>query len=443
MSYDRAPESPQAVLEGRGRSQLGGTAILTVTMLGVSAGNYLLNLALAQMLPPAEFGDANLAVNLVLIAAAVAATLQLVTARSVAADPARSVEVGRKLSRAAWAIGLTVGAALALVCVPLAELLGTSEPVMFVIIGAGLPVYFAQAVRRGRLQGETRIGRLAVSYAIETATRLVIAVAAVAAGYGVIGAAVAISLSFVASALVAGRGRTLAPGAGAEVASRSEPSNVSLSAVSMAASVLLVAQVLIANGDVLLAKAKLSPTEAGGYAAAAVIGRAIFFLSWAIVHATFPHVARAGLSPDERRQIVRRALGLVCALSVLGVAGLAVLGERTAEILLGSQYADSAQLLVGYSIATSCFALGNLLASVDLAAGRLAGPVALLTGAALQCALLLTMGSTPPMMVRAQVIAMVVTLALCALAHVWSERLDHRSWTPEDQCPRPTAVRSA
>ena len=57
------------------RRHLDGAAILTVTMLGVSAANYALNLVLARFLSPAEFGDANLAVNVVLIAAAAAATL--------------------------------------------------------------------------------------------------------------------------------------------------------------------------------------------------------------------------------------------------------------------------------------------------------------------------------------------------------------------------------
>jgi len=275
------------------RQQLSGALILTVTMLGVSAANYLLNLLLARFLSPAEFGDANLAVNLVLAAAAAAAMFQLLSARSGAIDDPEGIESRRRLMRWAWGVGGVIGIGLVLGSSTLTHTFSTSTPLLFVVIGIGLPIYLAQAVMRGALQGDLRLGRLAVSYAVEAATRVGIALVMLALGFGVIGAAVAISLSFVASAIAARhRVVTATPGKHAGPGA-TETEEGGLAAVSVAATVLLVGQVVIANGDVVLAKAVMAPEAAGAYAAAAVIGRGLYFLSWAVVHSTFPIVARA------------------------------------------------------------------------------------------------------------------------------------------------------
>lgn len=404
------------------RRHLDGAAILTVTMLGVSAANYALNLVLARFLSPAQFGDANLAVNMVLIAAAGAATLQLLSARCGAVDDPVAVAERRGLTRWAWAIGAAAGFALVLGSSVLAGTFNTSTPLLFVVIGVGLPVYLAQAVMRGALQGDLRLGRLAISYAVEAVTRVGIALIMLALGFGVVGAALAISLSFVASALVVRRRVGTAAGhPGGGDTTRTAPRVTGT--VSAAATILLIGQVVIANGDVLLAKALMTPEAAGGYAAAAVIGRGLFFLSWAVVHSTFPVVARAE-NAAQRRAASVRALALVISTCAIGILGLALLGETLAPVLLGAGYTDAVGILVPYAVATTLFAVANLIASLDLAAGRWRAPAALLLGAGLQTLLLIGFGTTPMSMALAQVVAMAVTGLLVGAAHLCDNRSD-------------------
>ncbi|CAN5560683.1 hypothetical protein BH11ACT6_BH11ACT6_24270 [soil metagenome] len=422
------------------RQQLSGALILTVTMLGVSAANYLLNLLLARFLSPAEFGDANLAVNLVLAAAAAAAMLQLLSARSGSIDDPEGIEARRRLTRWAWGIGGVLGVGLAIGSSTLAHTFNTSTPVLFVVIGIGLPVYLAQAVMRGALQGDLRLGRLAISYAVEAVTRVGIALAMLALGFGVIGAAVAISLSFVASAIAA-RYRVSTTTAGERAGGGATKSaEGGLAAVSVAATILLVGQVVIANGDVVLAKAVMAPEAAGAYAAAAVIGRGLYFLSWAVVHSTFPVFARAS-GPEERRKAMIRALSMVVSTCVVGVAGLALLGNRLAPLLLGDGYEAAAEVLVPYAIATALFAVANLVASLDLAIGRWRAPFALLLGAALQTLLLLTFGATPMSMAIAQVVAMTATAVLVGAAHLCDNRSDLPSSQPTKTSTNSEAMR--
>ena len=402
------------------RRHLSGALVLTATMLAVSGSNYLLNLVLARFLSPAEFGDANLAINLVLIAAAAAATLQLLSARSGAIDDPAAVATRRRLTRGAWIIGGIAGAGMTFGSFYLADTFSTSTPLVFVLIGIGLPIYLTQAVFRGALQGDLRLGRLAVSYAVEAAVRVAISLGALALGYGVTGAAAAISVSFVASALIA-RHRVAVPVDDRHAVAA--PSG--LAALSLSATALLVGQVVIANGDVVLAKAVMAPETAGTYAAAAVIGRGLFFLSWAVVHSTFPVVARAENAADRRPAAVR-ALAMVMTMCAAAVIGLAVLGDRIAPLLLGDAFADAADILVPYAVATTLFAVANLVASLDLAAGRWRAPGALLIGAGLQTLLLISFGSTPMSMTLAQVVAMALTALLVGAAHLCDNRMDRQ-----------------
>ena len=412
---------------GVARRQVNGALILTVTMLGVSASNYGLHLLLARFLTPAQFGDANLAVNVVLVAAAAAATLQLLSARLGAIGDPAAIAARRRLMRCAWMLGGAVGLAMILGANTLAAAFSTSTPLLFVALGAGIPVYLAQAVMRGALQGDLRLGQLALSYAVEATARVAFTLVMLTLGFGVTAAAVAISLSFVASAITVGhRTAQMVPTAGLTGQPRT-------SAVSASAIVLLTAQVVIANGDVILAKAVMTPQAAGAYAAAAIIGRGLYFLSWAVVHSTFPVVARTE-DPEERRSASLRALSMVAAFCVVGVTALALLGGQLAPLLLGADYAGAADVVVPYAVATSFFAIANLVASLDLAVGRRHAPLALLLGALLQTLLLLAFGSTPMSMVFAQVAAMLATVVLVGAAHL----RDNRSDLPNSHPAHPT-----
>jgi len=395
------------------RTVLTGTAVLSTTMLLVSAVNYLLNFALARLLDPAEFGDATLAITLVLSAAVVAATLQLVASKSIAADPESIEGVRRTLVRLALIaggialVGLGGGAWL------IADALSVSSPWMLVIIALGLPVYFVQAVHRGALQGQLRFGRLALTYGVEAAVRVLVVLGLVVAGLGVVGASVGILLSFVASAVIA-RARVHGH------APRPAPIPwATLQATVVIAITLLIGQTLMNNADLVIAKAVLDAPTAGIYAAAAVLGRSVFFVSWSVVHVVFPVIASVSSTATQRVRAALTAVGIIVAVGGVAVGVAALAGDELMRIIFGSEYAAAAELLVPYLIATSLFALANLLAAVDLARGRFAGPLVMAIGATLQTVALVLWASTPQSLVLLQIAGTAATLvALVAVVTV-------------------------
>lgn len=117
-----------------------------------------------------------------------------------------------------------------------------------------------------------------------------------ALGYGVNGATLGLSISFVASWAVVAR-------SSAGCRRRDTHIDVPFSKAVGPVSMLLLGQVVINNGDVLLAKSIFPPDEAGAYIAVALAGRAVIFGSWAIVQAILPAAIR---EPDARNSPVLR-----------------------------------------------------------------------------------------------------------------------------------------
>lgn len=400
------------VRPARRGSLLANSAMLSTTALAVSAANYLLNVVLARWLPPAEFGDVSLVVNVVLVGSLVAATLQLVASRATASAPAARDAARRILVRGALVVGAVTLAGLGGGAWLLADALNASTPWLFVVLGLGLPVYFVQAVHRGVLQGELRFGRLALSYGVEAAARVGVTVALVAAGFGVLGAAVGVAVSFVASAAVA-RVRPLAA-----AAPTIDVAALGLRAAVAGATVLLIGQTVVNTADLVISKARFDPATAGVYAAAALVGRALVFLSSSVVSSVFPVVARDGISAGERRRAILGAVALTVAIGVVGTLGVALGGHLLIAVAFGEGYAGAEALLVPYALATALFALANLLASVEVARRRIAAAVVLSAGALAQTVVLAVWGSTPQALAWLQVVAMAVTALAVAIAHL-------------------------
>lgn len=381
------------------------SATLASAMLVASAGNYLLNLFLARWMQPDEFGDANLMVTLMLATGAVAVALQLLTARRISTADAETARAARRASlRRAWMIGGAIGL-LAVVGAPtLRDATSSASALPFVILGVGIPLYLAQAVERGVLQGELRFKRLALTFLVEAATRLTATLGAVALGFGVVGATTGLTVSFAASWLAARPSRADRAGPAMGVAQTDDGGAARRAAG--ATSILLVAQIIINNGDVVLAKVLFDAEAAGIYAVVALIGRGVFFLSWSIVMAAFPMAAR-----DGSREVVRQAVVAVAVVSAVATTGVAVLMPYATDIVFGAEYSSASGEFGRYAIATSMFAIANVIATLELASGRGRAAAVVLTGAFVQTAILM-FASTTEAMVDIQIVAMSIVAAV-------------------------------
>ena len=396
-----------------GKALLAGGTILAVAMMAANAGNYGLNVLLGRWLGASEFADANLMVTLMLLATAIAISLQLIGSRfasqhSAAGTNERADQLARWLEIRAAAVGIAVGGGLVVGAPFLSDFFQTASAWPFAILGAAMPFYLAQGVGRGVLQGRLQFGALAMTFVVEMLVRLTISVGLVAAGAGVEGATAGLSISFVVTWLAVRRAE------GPRAAGKAPVSELrDIITYTGPVAVLLAGQIIINNEDVLIVKRLFEPEVAGAYAGVALIGRAVFFLSWSVVTTIFPATTQreeAGANPAKLVAFGLAAVGGICAVTV---AGAAFAGELILGQVFGDEFVDVARYLPWYAFATSMFAIANLMASYELSIGRTLGPRLILAGAGFQTLLLFLLSSDLDGVIRAQVIGMVSLAVVC------------------------------
>lgn len=401
-----------------GRALMAGGSILGIAMVVANAGNYALNLLLGRWLTPAEFSDANLMVTLMLTLTSIALCLQLVAARFVGSydaggTPERSDRLARTLRTGALAAGIGCGLLLAAPSVWWQDVFHTESWVPFVILGAGMPCYLVQSVGRGVMQGRLSFRPLAATFVIEMVVRLGLGALLVAVGFGVIGATVGLAASFVATWLAvhvfSGAHR---PTSGPRPDLRAVRAYIGFT------SVLLVGQMISNNSDVLVAKAYLAPAAAGVFGVVALIGRAVFFLSWSVATVVFPAVAARQAHGGDTGGLLKggivavAGIGAVCAVAAL-LAGGPVLG-----VVLGPAYGDLSGLLALYAGMTTLFAIANLIASHQLSLGNVRPSWILVGGAVLGLVLLLVHHDSAIQLIQAQLLAMGLLLLVLTIDHL-------------------------
>jgi O-antigen/teichoic acid export membrane protein len=241
----------------------------------------------------------------------------------------------------------------------------TESAIPFAIFGLSLPFGMLQGVERGVLQGQTRFGILAVTYQVEMWTRLLIGIGLVALGFSISGAVLGISLSFVATWLVA---RLSVTGLPKEVYPLRK-TQIELGLFAIPVLVAQLGQILINNSDVLLVRRFFPAIQAGQYAALALIGRIVFFATWSVVTTMFPIVAQKHKKGEAHAYLLWLSLGIVGVISLPVVGLTAFFPELIVTLLFGKQYIGVASLLWLYALATSLYALANVVVNYRLSLG--------------------------------------------------------------------------
>jgi O-antigen/teichoic acid export membrane protein len=395
----------------RGGGLLRGGLSLGAATLVASGANYASNLVLGRRLEVDEFADAALVVSGLLLLSAVALGLQLTIARAIATGGGASA--ARRLERRAVIVGAIAGATVAALSPTIASRFNMASPTPLIVLGAGIPIFFSMAMRRGVLQASHRFGQIALSQVAEPLARLAVTMVALSMGMGPTSAAVGLVAAFCVGWLVSSPGALhLDP---ADTTDRTARTAVGATVL------LLIGQVVIANGD-LWVVAALIPSDAGSYAAVALVGRLVFIAGWSIVTVVFPSLASGSGSASGR--LLLKAVGSAALVGSALTLGAFIAGDRLIGAMVGDDYAAAGHLLGPYALATTLFVVANLLAVADMAGGRRLLPGLVAIGAIAQTVLLVLVADRGiTSVVYGQLVAMAVLVTVLASAMVTRARL--------------------
>jgi O-antigen/teichoic acid export membrane protein len=411
-----------------GAGMLTGSALLLISMTVVNAGNYLFNLILGRWLGPVVFADLSLMVTILLMVTLITSTLQTTAAKFAAVysatnDVTRLAGLRRWAGRWAWGLGLAFSLVIAVGSPFLQKFFHTQSFWPFVMLAVVMPPYLVMGIDRGLLQGQTRFGLLALSYQAEMWVRLVAALAFVAVGWAVNGAVAGLSLSLVASWLVARQVRR-----GLPAQARLDPAarkKVTFFMVPTGAA--LIGQIFINNSDILIVKHFFATQTAGEYAALALIGRVVFFATWSVVAVMFPLVAQKYQKGEAHRYLLGLSLGLVGVVSGGIIAATLIAPEFIVGVLFGEAYLAIAPLLWLYAIATMLYALSNVVINYRLSLDNSIGSYLAVIGGMAQVIGLWLFHASLLQVVMVQIYIMLILLLVLLTWDMWMYVTQKRS----------------
>ena len=391
---------------------LAGGTLLTVSMIGAGAGNYLANLILGAALTAAEFGDAALMVTFLLASTVLTGGTQLLTAKAAAEDASGSASKVHRIRTSSMIFSLVAAMAVLAASPALTSMFDLASPWLIPLMALGLPAHLALSVDRGQLQGNLALAPLAKTFLAEVFVRLVATVALVALGLGAVGATVAINIAFVGGLVVS---RSALRTSGLSVAGQRVRLGAGSGANTMRAAaqvaVLSVATVLITNGDLVAAKIVLNPEDAGRYALVGLVGRVVYMMAIALHGTMIPLMIRA--SVDDRESVKKNCLRLVGSASLAATAGIWLLDDLIISVIGGAEYRSAAGLLGPYALAAALFTIASTSATLELAVDRASESWIVLAGALLQTGLFAFAGpSSGTQIVTMQIASMAVLLTV-------------------------------
>jgi O-antigen/teichoic acid export membrane protein len=337
--------------------------VLFAATTAVSLLNYLFHVVQSRMLGPQDYATLAVMVSLFTTLSAPASAPQAMLADYVARFRARG-ELGKasRFSRSTlkWLAlaSLPVAGLVALLSHPLADFLqlGSITPVL-VLSTAFLPTLLNLALN-GILQGLERFRLLGLVLFVGALARLAAGAVLVWLGWRALGGIAAFTVAGLAGlgvGLTSMRHMLRQPGE----AHRLTATDVSRYGGSILVNGILFTTLL--NLDVILVKHYFDPVSAGYYAAAATVGKMVFFIPSAVGTLMFPKVSAQLAAGGDGGMVLRKSVLITLGLCGGMSAALFWLPNPITRILFGSAYAPTATLVGGYGVVMTLFALANLL----------------------------------------------------------------------------------
>jgi O-antigen/teichoic acid export membrane protein len=328
-------------------------AVIAVAMGIMNLSTYGYTVLAAHTIGKEPYGAFSALMGALLVVSVLSLGLQATGARRISAHPDQVVAI----ERVVLGVGLRSALVLGAVCLALAPVLNAvlhlhSLPTALLVGVAAFPLTYMGA-QAGVLQGERRWALLALVYLSQGLGRLVF-------GLGLIvfwptefaamsGVALGCWLPVIIGGLALSRPRTDVPH------SEGHPGLDLIREVGHSSQALL-AFFALSNADILVARATMSDSQAGLYAAGLIMAKAILFLPQFVVVYAFPSMSKQ----ETSRRTLLLAMGMSAALGAVGVLAVLLLPELALLFVGGKDFEPVKHDLYQFAV------VGTLLSMIQL-----------------------------------------------------------------------------
>ena len=365
-----------------------GSVIFFFSIIGYISG-YLFHAYMGRVLGPEDYGTLGSLIAVLSIATIPVGAIQIVIA-NFTSKLKTDKEMGKikglflRSLRKMSIYGFVVFIALAAASPVIAGFLNIPSFVPIILIGISIVFSFVSPVNFGVLQGLQKFKQFGFNQSLTFILRLAIGATLVSFGLGINGAALAFAASSAIVILV-----TILPLR--DILKQKTDRDIDTPSIYRYYWGVLMAFMgftLIMNIDVILAKHLFTATQAGHYAAAAVLAKIAFFLSGIIITVMFPkavemHTIKSNVSPLLKKSILYMVL-----LLALMISACLAMPDFIVIIFFGSGYSESAGIIGLLAIAMGFLAITNIIAFYNMSLNRMGFIYILLAFAAAEIPLL-------------------------------------------------------
>ena len=351
-------------------SLMGPAAALFISANIANAANLLFNMIFARLMGPTAFADLTLLLTLKLGVLSFLGAVQFAFAEFAAKEKNTQV-IKIKAHIFSWqSLKLSVPIMFVILALSnfISSALNFSSPQALCILALVIPFFVPLVIFRGLTQGLIDLPKIILSIQAEWIIRLFGSILLWKMGFGLPGIAVAVVLSIVAGFLFSTeKGDLRGHRSISKLKASSDIKTVSAAAVPYL--ILQIAQVVVLDSDILVAKASFSPEMAGLVAGLLLIQRIFFFAFLSCSMILQPFVAKQTQEQKTRKEL----LMLLMAITVITTMALLIIvpnSDLVVSLMLGEQYKALSSIIWISALTGAVFIVSHLCAIYQIAHGR-------------------------------------------------------------------------
>jgi len=327
--------------------------MLFIASMVTNISNYAFQVVMARLLTPVEYGLMNALLSLLAVMAVPVSTLLMVVTRKTSEFKARNDLAGisglyRLINTRVLVSGL-IGFTVFILCAPsIRDYLHAPSLIPIVALGVLIFTTLAYPINMAVLQGVQDYKWMGINQGLGGPAKFLFAVLFVLTGFSVNG----VMIGMIATSLLLW-GVSYYPIRNFVMNRNQQAAIINRISFSEVLPIFLAvfAFAVLTQADIVLVRRYFTAHDAGIYASAAILGKAVMYIPGAIVLAMFPMVSEKYALNQSSRHLLAKALAFTLLLSGLGTVLFYFFPGWIMDILYGTRYIEAHPVLKYYGIA--------------------------------------------------------------------------------------------
>ena len=354
----------------RANAFIGPAAALFISANIANAANLVFNMVFARIMGPAAFADLTLLLTLKLGILSFLGALQFAFAELTAKES--MVSQSRWRAKAISWSSLKFSVPIMFIIFALANYISGifkfSSPMALCVLALAIPFFLPMVIYRGLTQGLIDLPKIILSIQAEWLIRLFGSLLLWKMGFGLPGIAAAVGLSILAGLFFSTRKDDFISTTLPE-APLLDSKAKALGLVAMPYLILQMAQVLVLDSDILIAKASFSSETAGLVAGLLLIQRVFFFAFLSCSTILQPFVAQQNEDQKTPRELLI-LLGAIASITAGAMIVVLPYSDLVVHIMLGEKYLALSAIVWISALTGAVFIGSHLCAIYQIAKGK-------------------------------------------------------------------------